>query len=254
MKPVHVLLAMLAAVAVPAFAQTAVTVNGKPILKARVDMYAKSEAAAANTIESPQLREEVQKKLIALEVMRQEADKQGYGLRSDVRDAVENARQSIIISAFLAKYIGKNPVTDAEIKVEYDKYIAAMGDKEYRARHILVATEDEAKAIIAKLKLGGKFEELAKQSKDGSANNGGDLGWNLPGKLVPEFSGPMTALKNGSYTETPVKSRHGFHVIKLEETRPAPKYEILKQQLAEVARRRKVQEYRDSLVKKAVIK
>ncbi|MES3020381.1 MAG: peptidylprolyl isomerase [Pseudomonadota bacterium] len=254
LKPAHLLLAMLTAAAVPAFAQTEVTVNGKPILTAKIDKYTKSEAAAGNKADPAQLRTEVKNKLIEIEVLRQEAEKQGYGIRSEVKDAVENARQNITISAMLADWMSKNPATDAEIKAEYDKYIAAMGDKEYRARHILVPTEDEAKAIIAKLKTGGKFEELAKQSKDSSANNGGDLGWNLPGKFVPEFSKSMVSLKNGSYTETPIKTQFGYHVIKLEESRPAPKLETVKAQVAEVVKQRKLQDYREGLRNKAVLK
>jgi peptidyl-prolyl cis-trans isomerase C len=156
----------------------------------------------------------------------------------------------------LADYIKKNPVKDADIKAEYDKYKAQVGDKEYHARHILVGTEDEAKQIIAKLKGGAKFEDLAKQSKDpGSAANGGDLDWASPASFVPEFSKAMTSLQKGQITETPVKTQYGYHVIKLEDVRAAkvPPMEEVKQQIAESLQQRKLASYRDELMKKAKI-
>jgi peptidyl-prolyl cis-trans isomerase C len=156
----------------------------------------------------------------------------------------------------LADYIKKNPVKDAEIKAEYDKYKAQVGDKEYHARHILVGTEDEAKQIIAKLKGGAKFEDLAKQSKDpGSAANGGDLDWASPASFVPEFSKAMTSLNKGQITETPVKTQYGYHVIKLEDVRAAkiPPLEEVKQQVAESLQQRKLAAFREELMKKAKI-
>jgi peptidyl-prolyl cis-trans isomerase C len=188
-KPARLLLAMTAMVALPSFAQNVATVNGKPIPAAKVDQVVKQVVAQGKATDSPQLREAIKKDLIGREVLIQEADKQGIGTRPDVKNAVDNARQSIIINAMLADYIKKNPVKDADIKAEYDKYKAQMGDKEYHARHILVGTEDEAKQIIAKLKGGAKFEDLAKQSKDtGSAANGGDLDWASPSSFPPEFA------------------------------------------------------------------
>jgi hypothetical protein len=150
----------------------------------------------------------IKKDLIGREVLIQEADKQGVGTRPDVKAAIDNARQSIIINAMLADYVKKNPVKDADIKAEYDKYKSQVGDKEYHARHILVATEDEAKAIIAKLKGGAKFEELAKQVEGpgfGSQRRRPGLG--EPGPFVPEFSKAMTSLQKGAITETPVKTQ-----------------------------------------------
>jgi peptidyl-prolyl cis-trans isomerase C len=172
-----------------------------------------------------------------------------------VKAALENTRQSIIINAMLSDYVKKNPVSDAEIKAEYDKYKATVGDKEYHARHILVETEQQAKDIIAKLKGGAKFEELAKQSKDGSANNGGDLDWAAPSSYVKPFSDAMVALKDGQVTQTPVKSQFGYHVIKLEGTRPAklPSLEEVKGQVAESLTQKKVAAYREDLIKKAKI-
>src|SRR5471030_338235 len=254
-KPARLLIALLAVVAVPVFAQNIAVVNGKAIPAAKVDQMVKQVVAQGQQPDSPQLRELVKKDLIGREVLIQEADKQGFGTKPEVKAAIENARQSIIINAMLADYVKKNPVKDTEIKAEYDKYKAAMGEKEYHSHHILVATEQEAKDIIAKLKAGGKFEELAKVSKDGSANNGGDLGWMVPGKLVKPFADAMVALKNGQITETPVKTEFGYHVIKLEESRPTklPALEEVKGQVAEALQQKKIAVYRDELMKKAKV-
>ena len=257
LKPTRLLLAMSFIVAAPAFAQNVATVNGKPIPAARVDQMVKQVVAQGRAADSPQLREMIKKDLIGREVLIQEADKQNVGGRADVKAAIDNARQSIIINAMLADYVKKNPVKDADIKAEYDKAKAGAPDKEYHARHILVEKEEDAKAIITKLKGGAKFEELAKQSKDpGSAAQGGDLGWTDPGRFVPEFGKAMTALKVGAITDTPVKTQYGYHVIKLEETRPLtiPPLEQVKQQVAEQLQQRKLAEYRESLLKKATIK
>ncbi|PHV05803.1 peptidylprolyl isomerase [Janthinobacterium sp. BJB412] len=255
LKPARLLLALIAVIAAPVFAQNAVTVNGKAIPAARVDQMVKQVVAQGQQQDSPQLREAIKKELIGREVLIQEADKQGYGMRPEVKSQIENTRQSVIINAMLADYVKKNPVKDAEIKAEYDKYKAAMGEKEYHSRHILVGSEAEAKDIIAKLKAGGKFEELAKVSKDGSANNGGDLGWMAPGKLVKPFADAMVALKNGQYTETPVKTEFGYHVIKMEESRATklPSLDEVKGQIAEAMQQKKIAAFRDELMKKAKI-
>jgi len=255
-KPARLLLAMTAMVALPSFAQNVATVNGKPIPAAKVDQVVKQVVAQGKATDSPQLREAIKRDLIGREVLIQEADKQGVGGRPEVKSQIDNARQSIIINAMLADYIKKNPVKDADITAEYNKFKAQMGDKEYHARHILVGTEDEAKAIIAKLKGGAKFEDLAKQSKDpGSAGNGGDLDWASPASFVPEFSKAMTSLNKGQITETPVKTQYGYHVIKLEDTRAAkiPPLEEVKQQVGEQLQQRKLAAFREELMKKAKI-
>ena len=255
LKPARLLLAMTALVALPALAQNAATVNGKAIPQARVDQLVKQVVAQGRATDSPELRDAIKKDLISREVLIQEADKQNIGARADVKSAIDNARQSIIINAMLADYVKKNPVKDAEIKAEYDKQKAMIGDKEYHARHILVDSEATAKDIIGKLKGGAKFEELAKQSKDGSAQNGGDLDWASPANYVPEFSKAMVALQKGAITETPVKSQFGFHVIKLEDVRATkvPPLEEVKQQVAEGLQQRQLAAYRESLVKKAKV-
>ena len=112
------------------------------------------------------------------------------------------ARQTILIRELFADFQKNNAVTDADVQAEYDKFVAANGGKEYRARHILVETKEQAEAILASLKKGGKFEDIAKkQSKDtGSGANGGDLDWSAPGNYVKEFSQAMVALSKGKYS------------------------------------------------------
>ncbi|MBC7860905.1 MAG: peptidylprolyl isomerase, partial [Burkholderiaceae bacterium] len=197
LKPARILSALLAVCALPALAQNIATVNGKAIPAARLEQIVRQVVAQGGQPDSPELRAAIKKDLIGREVLMQNADKAGYGLRPEVMAQVENTRQSVIINAMLADYVKKNPVKDAEIQAEYDKYKSSVGEKEYHARHILVATEGEAKDLIAKLKGGAKFEELAKVSKDGSAANGGDLDWANPASFVKPFADAMVALKNG---------------------------------------------------------
>jgi peptidyl-prolyl cis-trans isomerase C len=250
------LLVLLAATAaLPALAQNLAVVNGKPVPSSRVDVMVKQMATQGQQ-DSPQLRAMIKEELINREILLQEANKLGLGNSPDVKSQLELARQSIIIRALVADYVKKNPVKEADMKAEYDRFKAQAGDKEYHARHILVENEDEAKAIVTKLKAGAKFEELAKQSKDpGSAPNGGDLDWASPGSFVKPFSDAMVALQKGQFTETPVKTQFGYHVIKLDDVRPAkvPAFEEVKPQIAESLQQQKLQAYQQELRKKAKI-
>jgi len=254
-KPARLLVLLFAAAALPVMAQNLAVVNGKAIPSSRADAMVKQMTSQGQP-DSPQLRAAVKEELINREILMQEADKQGLGNTPEVKNQLELARQSIVLRSLIGDYLKKHPVTDAEIKAEYDKFKAQAGDKEYHARHILVATEDEAKAIIAKLKAGTKFEDLAKQSKDtGSAANGGDLDWATPASFVKPFSDAMVALKKGDITETPVKTQFGYHVIKLEDVRPAkvPTLEEVRPQIAEALQQKKLAAYQEELRKKAKI-
>lgn len=254
-KPARLLLAMTAMVAAPVFAQNVATVNGKAIPAAQLEAAVK-QAAAQGQPDTPQLREMIKKSLIGREVLVQEATKQGVAADKDVKEALEQARQDVMIRALLVNYVKKNPVKDEEIKAAYEQYKASRGEKEYHARHILVATEKEATDIIAKLKGGAKFEDLAKVSKDpGSAANGGDLDWSAPGNYVKPFADAMVALKDGQITDKPVQSQFGYHVIKLEGSRAAkvPSLDELKGQISESLTQRKVAAYRDQLMAKAKV-
>jgi peptidyl-prolyl cis-trans isomerase C len=255
LKPARLLMLLVAAVALPAFAQNLAVVNGKPVPSSRADTMIK-QLAAQGQPDSPQLREMVKQELINREILIQEADKLGISNSADVKNQVEIARQSIAIRALVQDYLKKNPIKDSDIQAEYDKFKAQAGDKEYHARHILVDKEDEAKGIIAKLKGGAKFEDLAKQSKDpGSAANGGDLDWASPASFVKPFSDAMVALQKGQITDTPVKTQYGYHVIKLEDVRAAkiPTLDEVKPQIAESLQQKKLQAFQEDLRKKAKI-
>ncbi|GGI17302.1 MAG: peptidylprolyl isomerase [Oxalicibacterium faecigallinarum] len=255
-KPAHLLVALLVSASVPVMAQNLAVVNGKNVPSSRADVMIKQMAAQGQQ-DTPELRAMVKEELINREILIQEADKLGLGNTADVKAQMEIARQSILIRALVADYLKKNPVKDADIKAEYDKFRAQASDKEYHARHILVETEDEAKAIITKLKGGAKFEELAKQSKDpGSAANGGDLDWAPPSAFVKPFSDAMVALKKGQLAETPVKTQFGYHVIRLDDVRTAkiPTLDEVKPQIAESLQQKKLQAYQQQLRAKAVIK
>lgn len=255
-KPARLLLALIAVAAAPAFAQNLAVVNGKAIPSSRVDAIVKQVVAQGQAQDTPQLRDQIKKEVIAREVLMQEAIKEGYDKKPEVKAALDNARQTIVINALAREYITKHPVTDAEVQAEYDKFKAQTGDKEYHVRHILVDSEQAAKDIIAKIKGGAKFEELAKQSKDqGTANNGGDLDWAVPAAFPPEFANGFKNLQKGQVTETPVKTANGFHVIKLDDVRAAklPSLEEVKPQIQEELAQRKLAAYQDEMVKKAKV-
>jgi peptidyl-prolyl cis-trans isomerase C len=198
------------------------TVNGVPVPQARAD-YLMQQQLQRGGADTEQMRSMVRDELVNREVLMQEAQRAGVAKQADVQTQLDMARQEIIVSAYLREYARKNPVTDADVQKEYDKAKAQHGDKEYRARHILVETEDQAKTLIAELKKGGKFDDLAsKNSKDtGSAQRGGDLDWNVPATYDKQFSDAMVKLEKGKYTDTPVRTRFGFHIIQLDDVRPA---------------------------------
>ncbi|MDQ1815539.1 peptidyl-prolyl cis-trans isomerase [Massilia sp. CCM 9210] len=256
-KPARLLLALIAVAAMPAFAQNAAVVNGKPIPLARVDAVVKQVVAQGQQPDSPELREMVKKDLIAREVMMQEALKKGFEKDATVKQQLDSARQTIVINALVRDYVTKNAVSDADIKAEYERYKLATGDKEYHVRHILAENEADAKAIIAKLKGGAKFEDLAKTSKDtGTANSGGDLDWALPSSFPKPFSDAFVSLQKGQVGENPVQTPAGFHVVKLDDTRPAKVQTLdeLKQQIVDMLQQKKLQAYQEEMIKKASIK
>ncbi len=236
-------------------AQNIAVVNGKTIPKTRFDVLM-AQVVKQGQPRTPDLEAKVKEQLVLREIFAQEAEKKGLTATAEYRDQMELARQSVLIQTLFADYEKKNPMTEAEAKAEYDRIKASGGDKEYRARHILVEKEEDAKAIIAKLKAGEKFEDLAKKnSKDpGSAENGGDLDWAPPSNYVPEFSQAMTKLEKGGYTQEPVKSQFGYHIIKLEDIRAnqsLPPYAEVKDQLIQHYTQIKVAKYRDELKNKA---
>jgi len=197
------------------------TVNGVAIPKSKVDAVVRAQEAQGQK-DTPELRAAIRDRLITLEIVAQEANRKGMGKTADTVSQIELARTNILAQTFRADYLKNHPVSDDALKAEFEKIKSQMGDKEYKARHILVENETDAKAIIEKLKKGEKFEELAKASKDpGSKDKGGDLDWNQPAGFVKPFSDAMVKLEKGKYTEAPVQSQFGWHVIQLDDTRPA---------------------------------
>jgi peptidyl-prolyl cis-trans isomerase C len=243
-------------IALPAAAQNVAIVNGKPVPKERVDMLQAQLAKAGRQV-TPEMQGQLKDEVITREIFMQEAQKRGLDAGEDYKAQLELARQTILIRELFADYQKKNPVTDAEIKAEYDKFAAANGGKEFKARHILVEKEDEAKKIIADLKKGAKFEELAKKmSKDpGSGQNGGDLDWANPSSYVPEFAEAMIKLKKGETTPAPVKSQFGWHVIRVDDIREAqlPKFDEVKPQIAQQLQQQKLAQFQESLRKSAKV-
>ena len=248
--------AALALMAAPAFAQNIAVVNGKPVPSSRIEVL-KQQVERSGRPVTPEVLAQIKEELVAREIFMQEAKKRGLDATEDYKNQLELARQTILIRELFADFQKKNPVTDADIQAEYDKFVAANGGKEYRARHILVEKEDEAKALIADIKKGAKFEDLAKKaSKDpGSGANGGDLDWAAAGSYVPEFSGAMVKLDKGQMTDTPVKSQFGYHIIRVDDVREAqlPKLEEVKPQIAQQLQQQKLSGFQESLRAKAKI-
>ena len=203
-----------------AIAQDApLVVNGKTIPKSRIETMVAGQMAQGQP-DTPELRNAVREELARREILVQAAQAKGIDKKADVQTQVEMARQQVVIGAYLQDFVKNNPPSEQQIRQEYDAIKARVGDKEYKARHILVQKEEEAKAIIAKLNKGEKFDDLAKQSLDpGSKERGGDLGWSTPAAYVKPFADALVALQRGSYTKEPVKSDFGFHVILLEDSR-----------------------------------
>jgi peptidyl-prolyl cis-trans isomerase C len=211
------------------------TVNGKAIPKSRADAMLAAQVAQGQA-DTEDLRKAIREELIRREVLAQEAQKKGLDKKPDIVGQMDLARQGVLLNAYMGEYVRTHPVSDEALKKEYETIRSQLGDKEFKARHILVDKEDDAKAIIDKLNKGEKFEDLAKQSKDpGSKERGGDLGWAAPTSYVKPFADALVALQKGKYSATPVKSDFGYHVILLEDSRDlkAPAFDEVKQQLSQ---------------------
>lgn len=244
--------------AASAIAQNVAIVNGKPVPTSRVDALVQQVTAQQpGRPVTPDMQAQIKEEVINREVFMQEAQKMGLDGSDDYKNQMEQARQVVLIRALFADYQKKNPVTDADIKAEYDKFVAANGGKEYRARHILVEKEADAVKLIADLKKGAKFEDLAKKnSKDpGSGANGGDLDWAAPGSYVKEFSDAMVKLAKGKITDAPVKSQFGFHVIRVDDIRETqlPPLDQVKPQISQQLQQQKMQAYQQGLRAKAKV-
>jgi peptidyl-prolyl cis-trans isomerase C len=233
------------------------TVNGTPITQRTVDMVVK-QAVHSGQPDTPETRKAIIDRLALQAVIAQEAIAKGLDKTPEVTEQIDTAKQTVLANAYVQDLVKNSTVTDDMVKAEYDRIKATITGTEYKARHILVEKESEAKEIIVALKKDpGAFEKLAKdKSKDqGSRANGGELGWFDPSRMVPEFGAAVTKLEKGKFTQVPVKTQYGYHVILLEDSRPieAPPIEEVKAQLSQQLQQQNVMKQLDALKTKAKI-
>ena len=247
--------AAFAGLSMGAHAQNIAIVNGKAVPTSRAEALAQQVARSGRPM-TPEVEAQIKEEVIAREIFMQEAQKRGLDATPEYKAQIELARQTILIRELFAEFQKTSAVTDADVQAEYDKFVAANGGKEYRARHILVETKAQAEAILASLKKGGKFEDIAKkQSKDpGSGANGGDLDWAAPGNYVKEFSDAMVALNKGQVSG-PVQSQFGFHIIRLDDVREAqlPALEDVKPQIVQQMTQQRMATFQQELRAKAKV-
>jgi len=246
----------------PATAATAVndtspvlaTVNGSPITEGVVELYEQQLSARRPGNPAGQDRRAILEEIINLELARQGGETQGLDKDTKIQLQIDQQRRAVIATAAIQHELNANPVSDEELKKIYQEQ-APSGD-EYKARHILVKEEDEAKTLIVELDKGADFSELAKQHSTGpSGKSGGELGWFSPKQMVAPFSEAVSGMEKGTYTKEPVKTQFGWHVIILDDTREAspPPFEQLKPQLQAFVQKQRVQEYITRLRQSATI-
>ena len=233
------------------------TVNGTPITQKEIDLILKQQRGMPDT---PETRKMIIDNIALQLIAAQEAVTKGLDKTADTLSEIEMAKQSVLAQAYVQDFIKNDKITDEQLTAEYDKLKAQISGEQYKARHILVKNEDEAKAIIAKLNKDPKsFEALAKaESLDpGSKVKGGDLGWFDANSMVPEFSAAVSKLEKGKFTETPVKTQFGYHVILLEDTRPStanvPPMEQVKASLTQQMQQQNLKKMLDDMKAKAKI-
>lgn len=237
-------------------ADSVATVNGKPIKQSLYEYISKDATARGQTVDA-NVKQMIVDKLISSELVYQEAQRLGLDKQADYLAQEELSRRELLVNTYLADFIKKNPVSEASTKAAYEQLKKEMGDKEYKASHILVATETEARDIISQLGKGGDFAKIAKEksSDPGSKENGGDLGWFSPGTMVKPFSDATVALKKGAVTANPVQTQFGWHVIKLQDTRAAqpPAYDKVKPALQKKLQQEQLEKVLSDLRAKAKI-
>lgn len=252
-------LAISCALATPIYAQTVATVNGKAITQEQVDQFVKL-LVAQGASDSPELRAQVQEEMTNRLAMVQAAEKAGLDKKSEVRQEIELARQGILTRTLMSEYLQKSPVSEADIKKEYDAVKQQTANEvEYQVRHILVTEEQAAKDLLAQIKAKKiSFEEAAKKDSidTGSGAQGGDLGWASSSNYVPEFAQAVESLKKGELAQAPVKSQFGWHIIQVQDTRPVnfPELSAVKDEIENMLRQRKLADYQKKVLSEAKIK
>lgn len=240
-------------------AQTAGTiarVNGVPIPQSRLDLLLKVNTAQGQP-DTPDVRTRMRDALITREVISQEAVKKGLDKSAEVISQLDLQRQEALVNAYVQDYIKHNPLSEDALRKEYERQKVQIGDKEYKARHILVKEEAEARQIIAQLKKGAIFDKIAaeKSEDQGSKGQGGQLDWSAPGRYVPTFSEALKKLKKGQLTDPPVQTQFGWHVIRLDDERPfkTPGFEEVKPQLQQNLQRQDIDKVIGDLRAKAKV-
>lgn len=231
-------------------------VNGVSIPQSRLDLLLKVNAAQGQP-DTPDVRSRMRDALITREVISQAAVKKGLDKSTEVTSQLDLQRQEVLVNAFVQDYVKKNPINEDALKKEYERQKAQIGDKEYKARHILVKEEAEAKQIIAQLKKGANFEKIAaeKSEDQGSKGQGGNLDWSAPGRYVPPFAEALKKLKKGQLTDPPVQTQFGWHVIRLDDERPfkTPDFDEVKPQLQQNLQRQAIDKVIGDLRAKAKV-
>lgn len=256
LKKTRLWVLLAACAAAPAFAQNIAVVNGTPIPKARADALI-AQLVHQGQQDTPQLQMAVREELVNREILMQEALRRGLPNRPDIKAQIAVAQQTVVLRSLIEDFVKKNTPTDAEVTARYNTLIKDAGGKEYHLHHILVENEQQAKDLIAKIKGGANFEDLAKQfSKDpGSGKNGGDLDWSDPKAYVPEFADAATHLQKGQMTDTPVHTQFGWHIIRVDDTRDItpPPLEQVRPQIVQQIQQEKLQAFEEGLRKNAKI-
>jgi peptidyl-prolyl cis-trans isomerase C len=232
------------------------TVNGVPITNDMFRAYVRTLAGGQEPQLDAQKHAMVLNRLIDMEVLAQAAEKTDLAKDPKVAADLKIQKTGLMANQLVQQYLAQHPISDEQIKAEYDQRTKAMPGTEYRARHILVANEQQAKDIINQLNHGANFATLAKKySTDGSKSQGGELGWFSPDQMVPAFSQAVEHLKKGEYTKQPVKSQFGWHVIQLEDTRsmPPPTLASVQEQLKNSLEGKQVEAYVEQLRKDAKV-
>ncbi|CAB3717464.1 peptidylprolyl isomerase [Paraburkholderia rhynchosiae] len=256
LKKTRLWVLLAACAAAPAFAQNIAVVNGTPIPKARADALI-DQLVHQGQQNTPQLQMAVREELVNREILMQEALRRGLPNRPDIKAQIAVAQQTVVLRSLIEDFVKKNAPTDAEITARYNALVKDAGGKEYHLHHILVDNEQQAKDLIAKIKGGASFEDLAKQfSKDpGSGKNGGDLDWSDPKAYVPEFADAATHLQKGQMSDTPVHTQFGWHIIRVDDVRSItpPPLEQVRPQIAQQIQQEKLQAFEEGLRKNAKI-
>lgn len=248
--------AVLGGLTLSASAQNLALVNGKPIPLSRFTVV-KQQMEQAGQPMNPGMEAKIREELIKGEILSQAALKRGLATTEAYQQQMSLMRDAVLSNLLMQDFKAKNPIADSEAKAEYDKFVAANGGKEYLARHILVKSEDRAKAIIREIKGGKKLEDIAKKESldTGSGARGGELDWAAPGRYVAEFATALKSLKKGEMTNEPVRSEFGWHIIRVEDERDAqmPKFEEIKPQIVQMLEEQKLGNFQNELLTNAKI-